>query len=117
MCRFTINEPQLICNSGYGFGNMAPGLHLEGDGIYQCGYVLLKAHARAYRIYDEEFRPKYNGKRFWIFEKIYNCEQFSISGQVGLVINVQWGEAVTNSTLDLEAQERYLEFVVCLLII
>lgn len=69
MCRFTINEPLLVCQSGYGFGNMAPGLHLEGDGIYQCGYVLLKAHARAYRIYDEEFRPKYDGKRFWIFEK------------------------------------------------
>ncbi|CAG9765665.1 unnamed protein product [Ceutorhynchus assimilis] len=87
----TFNEPSLICQGGYGMGIMAPGLLLNGDGIYQCGYVLLKAHARAYRVYDEEFRAQYNG-------------------QVGLVVNFQWAEPASNSTLDLEAQERYTEF-------
>lgn len=59
--RITINEPIQICRDGYGTGGSAPGLKLIGDGIYQCSYVLLKAHARAYRIYDEEFKPTYNG--------------------------------------------------------
>ncbi|KAH1020669.1 hypothetical protein HUJ04_010285 [Dendroctonus ponderosae] len=67
------------------------GLHLIGDGIYQCGYVLLQAHARAYRIYEEEFKPLYHG-------------------HVGLVINFDWAEAATDSSADLEAQERYIEF-------
>ncbi|KAH1027671.1 hypothetical protein HUJ05_001136 [Dendroctonus ponderosae] len=89
--RFTINEPTLVCNGGYGSGFMAPGLHLIGDGIYQCGYVLLQAHARAYRIYEEEFKPLYHG-------------------HVGLVINFDWAEAATDSSADLEAQERYIEF-------
>uniref|UniRef100_A0AAR5QGS6 Myrosinase 1 n=1 Tax=Dendroctonus ponderosae TaxID=77166 RepID=A0AAR5QGS6_DENPD len=97
---FTINEPTLVCNGGYGSGFMAPGLHLIGDGIYQCGYVLLKAHARAYRIYEEEFKPLYHG-RF-----------SSIARQVGLVINFDWAEAATDSSADLEAQERYIEFEV-----
>ncbi|ERL94004.1 myrosinase 1 [Dendroctonus ponderosae] len=88
---FTINEPTLVCNGGYGSGFMAPGLHLIGDGIYQCGYVLLQAHARAYRIYEEEFKPLYHG-------------------HVGLVINFDWAEAATDSSADLEAQERYIEF-------
>ncbi|CAH1127479.1 unnamed protein product [Ceutorhynchus assimilis] len=87
----TINEPFMICLGGYGLGFMAPGLNLIGDGVYQCGYVLLKAHAKAYRIYDEEFREKYNG-------------------QVGLVINFDWAEPLTNSSQDLEAQRRYQEF-------
>ncbi|XP_050305713.1 myrosinase 1-like [Anthonomus grandis grandis] len=88
---FTINEPTLICTYGYGYGIMAPGLTLIGDGIYQCGYVLLKAHAKAYRVYDEEFRAKYQG-------------------QVGLVFSFDWVEPYTNSTFDIEAQQRYLEF-------
>lgn len=87
----TFNEPYQSCHDGYGYQSAAPGLYSPGDGIYQCSYVLLKAHARAYKVYDEEFRSKYNG-------------------QVAMVINGEWREPATNGTLDLEAQERALQF-------
>lgn len=89
----TFNEPYSICSGGYGSGMTAPGLQLNGDGVYQCSYVLLKAHARAYRVYEEEFKAKYNG-------------------QVGIALVTNWFEPATNTTEDLEARERVLEFVV-----
>ncbi|XP_066253619.1 myrosinase 1-like [Euwallacea similis] len=58
----TINEPGTTCNCGYGQGVHAPGKFLIGEGVYQCAYVQLKAHAKAYHIYDEEFREKQKGK-------------------------------------------------------
>lgn len=88
----TINEPYSICAGGYGGGLIAPGLHLNGDGIYQCSYVLLKAHARAYRIYQEEFKSKYNG-------------------QIGISLVTNWYEPATDTTEDLEAQERAFQFI------
>ncbi|XP_050305714.1 myrosinase 1-like [Anthonomus grandis grandis] len=88
---FTINEPLSICSGGYGSGMTAPGLSLRGDGIYQCAYVLLKAHARAYRVYDAEFKDQYNGK-------------------VSIVLNTNWFEPNSTSTEDLDAQERVLQF-------
>ncbi|KAL1512861.1 hypothetical protein ABEB36_002373 [Hypothenemus hampei] len=88
---FTFNEPSMVCVGGYELGSLAPGLQLHGEGVYQCSYVLLKAHARAYRIYEQEFKAKYNG-------------------QVGLVINFDWAEPVTKSAQDLEAQRRHIEF-------
>lgn len=94
----TINEPYSICAGGYGGGVIAPGLHLNGDGIYQCSYVLLKAHARAYRLYQEEFKSKYNG-------------------QIGISLVTNWYEPATDTTEDLEAQERVFQFIVIFLII
>ncbi|XP_030767112.1 myrosinase 1-like [Sitophilus oryzae] len=87
----TFNEPTIHCFMGYGYGNGAPGFALPGDGLYQCSYVLLKSHARAYRIYDEEFRDQYQGK-------------------VGIVLESSWVDAETDDLLDLEAQERSLQF-------
>jgi beta-glucosidase/6-phospho-beta-glucosidase/beta-galactosidase len=58
----TINEPGSTCTMGYGQGIHAPGYVLIGDGIYQCAYNNIKAHAKAYRIYEEEFKPQYGGK-------------------------------------------------------
>ncbi|KAL1514215.1 hypothetical protein ABEB36_003506 [Hypothenemus hampei] len=58
----TINEPLSICQGGYGNGNAAPGKTLIGDGIYQCAYNTVRAHAKAYRIYEKEFKPEQGGK-------------------------------------------------------
>ncbi|CAG9765663.1 unnamed protein product [Ceutorhynchus assimilis] len=89
----TINEPLSICLGGYGSGQTAPGLKLDGDGNYQCAYVLLKAHAKAYRIYDEEFKSKYNG-------------------EVGISLNTNWFEpAKEDSKEDSLACERILQFM------
>lgn len=58
----TINEPGSTCTLGYGQGIHAPGKSLIGEGVYQCAYNNMKAHAKAYHIYDEEFRAEQGGK-------------------------------------------------------
>uniref|UniRef100_A0A2H1WZM4 SFRICE_030583 n=1 Tax=Spodoptera frugiperda TaxID=7108 RepID=A0A2H1WZM4_SPOFR len=57
----TINEPIVECDYYYGQGILAPQLDYY-VGPYMCNKNLLLSHARAYRVYDEEFRHKYHGK-------------------------------------------------------
>jgi hypothetical protein len=40
---------------------MAPGYNFTGLEDYQCIHILLKAHAKAYHIYDEKFRAEQQG--------------------------------------------------------
>ncbi|KAM3955825.1 myrosinase 1-like [Aphomia sociella] len=59
----TINEPIVICDGAYSTGILAPGTVIQDNiGSYMCNKHVLIAHAKAYRVYDKEFRPKYNGK-------------------------------------------------------
>ncbi|CAG4968965.1 unnamed protein product [Colias eurytheme] len=58
----TFNEPVVICDGAYETGALAPGIVSPGIGNYICAKNLMVAHATAYRIYDEEFRAKYDGK-------------------------------------------------------
>lgn len=60
----TFNDPYQICLNGYGSGGMAPGIVESGLLDYKCSYILIKAHAKAWHIYDEEFRSKQNGNRY-----------------------------------------------------
>lgn len=45
----------------YGTGEHAPGLQHAGEGFYKCAYVSLLAHAKAYHIYNDEFRASQGG--------------------------------------------------------
>lgn len=58
----TFNEPYETCISGYGSGNNAPDLPLEGVGDYLCGHTVLRAHAAAYRLYRQKYAPSQKGK-------------------------------------------------------
>ncbi|XP_059055796.1 myrosinase 1-like [Achroia grisella] len=58
----TINEPLIICDFPFNTGQMAPGIIDPQIGSYLCTKHTLLAHAKAWRIYDEEFRPKFHGK-------------------------------------------------------
>ncbi|KPI94624.1 Myrosinase 1 [Papilio xuthus] len=60
----TINEPYQVCNQGYGDVVKAPVLNSKGVAEYMCAKNLLLAHARAYHIYDQEFRPSQEGVIF-----------------------------------------------------
>ncbi|XP_026316492.1 myrosinase 1-like [Hyposmocoma kahamanoa] len=57
----TINEPIVICDVVYNTGLLAPRVQHE-DGALICNKNVLLAHAKAWRVYDEEFKPKYHGK-------------------------------------------------------
>ncbi|KAM3964800.1 myrosinase 1-like [Aphomia sociella] len=69
----TINEPLLICYNGYGSDEMAPQLNISGVADYICAKNLLLAHAKAYNIYNDEFRP-------------------TQKGVIGITISAQWYE-------------------------
>lgn len=57
----TFNEPRLICAHSYGSPVMAPAINSSGIGDYLCGHTVLKAHARAYHLYYEEFAQEQQG--------------------------------------------------------
>ncbi|XP_061385074.1 myrosinase 1-like [Danaus plexippus] len=58
----TLNEPMTFCDIAYTFGIHAPGIVSSGIGNYICSKNTMLAHAKAWRIYDKEFRRKYKGK-------------------------------------------------------
>lgn len=87
----TFNEPTQSCYGGYAIASNAPGIKAPGIGEYLCAHTILKAHAKAYHIYDKEFRAKQNGR-------------------VSIVIDCGWYEPSTNKTEDVEAAERVLQF-------
>ncbi|CAB3254578.1 unnamed protein product [Arctia plantaginis] len=57
----TLNEPFGICDFGY-MELAAPYFDDIKVGGYMCTKNTLIAHAKAYRLYDEVYRPKYHGK-------------------------------------------------------
>ncbi|CAH1957668.1 unnamed protein product [Acanthoscelides obtectus] len=83
----TINEPKQVCEAGYGVGVFAPGIFKPGEGNYICAKNVLLAHAKAYRIYDEEFRATNKGK-------------------VAMVIDTPWFEPGSQRPDDVAAAER-----------
>ena len=60
----TINEPKQFAIYGYGTTMCAPYIVSPGIGDYMAVKNLLLAHARAWHLYDNEYRQKQNGKCF-----------------------------------------------------
>ncbi len=46
---------------GYGWGSFAPGVQNPAEGQYLTAHNLLKAHAEAYHVYDQQFREAQKG--------------------------------------------------------
>uniref|UniRef100_A0A023F7H2 Putative beta-glucosidase lactase phlorizinhydrolase n=1 Tax=Triatoma infestans TaxID=30076 RepID=A0A023F7H2_TRIIF len=57
----TINEPYPVA-LGYGGAMILPALNQHGTAEYQVGHHILLAHAKAYRLYEKEFKAQQNGK-------------------------------------------------------
>ncbi|XP_061723170.1 myrosinase 1-like [Cydia pomonella] len=87
----TINEPYVHCNLAYGYSMHAPRIHSPGIGYYECGRHILLANARAYHIYDNEFRSVQGGK-------------------LGIVISSEYVFPASDSEEDIEATRDYFEF-------
>ncbi|XP_047004240.1 myrosinase 1-like [Schistocerca americana] len=86
----TFNEPEAFVR-GYANEGWAPSQPAPGIGDYLAAHTLLKAHGRVYRLYDQQYRAAQNGS-------------------VGITLNIQGSEPLTNSTEDIEAAERYQQF-------
>ncbi|XP_050512611.1 myrosinase 1-like [Diabrotica virgifera virgifera] len=87
----TFNEPKQTCQQGYGSGLRAPAIKSHGIGEYLCTHNLLKAHAKAWHMYDDEYRQKQHGF-------------------VGITLDSMWMELDTDSELDKAAAERAIQF-------
>ncbi|KAM3959861.1 myrosinase 1 [Aphomia sociella] len=88
----TINQPSDVCINGYGNGEMPPNIKAKGVMDYVCIKNILLAHARVYRLYVKEYKNKYNGS-------------------VGISLVANWIEPLNNKTENVEAAEKYREFM------
>lgn len=59
----TMNEPRNPALGGYGGTYQPPALDASGIGDYQAAYNMLKAHAAVWHLYDEVYRPQFDGKK------------------------------------------------------
>nr|XP_042137038.1 lactase-like protein isoform X5 [Peromyscus maniculatus bairdii] len=88
----TFSDPRTMVEKGYETGLHAPGLRLQGTGLYVAAHHIIKAHAQAWHSYNTKWRSKQQG-------------------MVGISLNCDWGEPVDiNNPNDIEAAERYLQF-------
>lgn len=75
----TFNEPKQTCLGGYADGSKAPALQNPGTAEYQCTHNVLKSHAKAWHIYDTEFRATQNGKAGEsIFKRFHEDVRFQV---------------------------------------
>ena len=59
----THNEPWVIAFLGYGVGTKAPGKRDKpGYDPYTVGHNLIRSHAEAWHVYDDEFRALQKGE-------------------------------------------------------
>ncbi|XP_052742683.1 myrosinase 1 isoform X2 [Bicyclus anynana] len=58
----TINEPLILCDHMYNVGDIVPMVKEDLLGPYVCNKNVLLAHAKAWRIYNDTYKPHYHGK-------------------------------------------------------
>lgn len=57
----TINEPWVVAVSGHATGEFAPGIRDPESKVYEVAHNLIRAHAKAYRLYHREFAVAQSG--------------------------------------------------------
>jgi beta-glucosidase len=98
---FTFNEPLTFANLGYGSGVNAPGRCSNrsrcdfGNSTTEpwiVGHRVLQAHALAVQTYRNKYQHEQGGK-------------------IGIVLNSDWDEPLTNSKEDVAAAQRGMDFM------
>lgn len=89
----TFNEPLQTTIYGYGSALLAPSLNMSGIADYLAGHTVIISHARAYRLYEKEFKEQQQGR-------------------VGITLDGCWNEPASNSTDNIEAAETQMQFEV-----
>ncbi|KAK6136365.1 hypothetical protein DH2020_029895 [Rehmannia glutinosa] len=88
----TINEPLQTAVNGYGTGFCAPGRRGHSSSEpYLVAHHQLLAHAEAVSIYNKKYKD-------------------SQGGQIGLVVDCEWSEALSDKVEDKNAATRRLDF-------
>ncbi|KAI3356501.1 hypothetical protein L3Q82_017711 [Scortum barcoo] len=91
----TINEPYNVANIGHGYGAAAPGISFRpGTLPYIVGHNLLKAHAEAWHLYNDNYRAKQKGI-------------------ISITINSDWSEPRNPyKQEDIDAARRVVQFYI-----
>ncbi|XP_059176998.1 lactase/phlorizin hydrolase-like isoform X2 [Physella acuta] len=87
----TFNEAYVISWLGYGVAVFAPGVYDPGFGTYRVAHNIIRSHSRAYHLYKDHFKAKYGGS-------------------VGITLDIEWKEPLTDSLDDVLAADRAIEF-------
>ncbi|XP_077065620.1 lactase/phlorizin hydrolase-like [Siphateles boraxobius] len=88
----TFGSPWVVSNLGYGTGEHPPRMKSPIIASYKVTHNILKSHAEAWHIYNDNYRKMYSGK-------------------VGIALDSDWAEPRnTVSDQDVAAAERYLNF-------
>ncbi|XP_070575688.1 cytosolic beta-glucosidase-like [Ptychodera flava] len=88
----TFNEPYEFIREGYETGCLAPGLEHQGTTVYRVAHNVIKAHAKAWHTYSNTYRERQNG-------------------YVGITLVSNWPIPASDSKTDIEATERFLQFM------
>lgn len=83
----TINQPSSVCVDGFG----DPALNVKENGDYTCVKYILLAHAKVYRLYENQFKSKHKGS-------------------VGISLDINWIDPYNKTTENDEAAERARSF-------
>ncbi|XP_072377281.1 myrosinase 1-like [Diabrotica undecimpunctata] len=87
----TFNEPVLMCIMGYGIGVVAPGRKTSGIGEYLCAHNVIRAHAKVFHKYKENYNP-------------------TKKGLIGISLVTAWNDPKTDKPEDIEAANRLMLF-------
>ncbi|XP_024142564.2 lactase-phlorizin hydrolase [Oryzias melastigma] len=89
----TFSSPWVVSHAGHGTGEHPPGVKDYVSSSYQVTHNIIKSHAEAWHVYNDNYRATQGGK-------------------VGIALNSDWAEpkAPTN-TEDIAAADRYLQFM------
>ncbi|XP_061923161.1 lactase/phlorizin hydrolase-like [Entelurus aequoreus] len=88
----TFNEPHTIAWSGYGLGKIPPNVKNPGTAPYRVAHNLIKAHAKTYHTYDENYRN-------------------SQGGRVSIALSADWVEPKdANVPREVQAADRAMQF-------
>jgi beta-glucosidase/6-phospho-beta-glucosidase/beta-galactosidase len=87
----TFNEPWVVTWLGYGIDVFAPGVYGPDVTTYVVTHHIIKSHAEAWHTYDRQFRATQHGK-------------------ISITLDIDWKEPLTNSTADIQAADRAVEF-------
>jgi len=79
----------MTCDASYGVGKFAPAYKGGLPGIYSCAHHVLLSHARARQLSRERY-----GK---------------LRHKIGIALNVEWAEPMTDSEEDRAAAQRNLD--------
>ncbi|XP_069495379.1 klotho isoform X1 [Ambystoma mexicanum] len=88
----TIDNPYVVAWHGYATGNLPPGVRGGRQQGYKAAHNLIKAHAAAWHLYNNLFRP-------------------TQGGQVSIALSSHWINPLNMTEQDLKACQKSLEFV------